>query len=198
MAAHPDREQFNAVLAEIFAGLDKPFTEIKREALWRGCQSMSTAQLGRVRDAFFADAAKGEVPRALGVREIWGKLRELRALATVIREEEPPWPGGPWEIRANCLLFAHIRRQASLGIHYCSEAERSLPPDPKTRQWRSKGWAPDAETLALTQPLIDAKRDWAELMRNWEGEPTAQEQQEFWKRALELADAKCKQLREGP
>ena len=183
-----DRKVFEEVLSEIFAGLDKPFTEAKREALWRGCGSMSAIELGRIRDRMFEDAAKGDVPRSLGVRELWVTLRELRARAPTVREEEPEWPGGGWEIRANDLLLSHIRKQASLGVHYCSKAWRS--------QRLGTKWTPDVETAALTGALVEGKRQWAEAMRCWIGKPTAEEQQDLWNEAMSRAEAKCRKIRE--
>jgi len=186
----PDRAKFDALVEQIYAGLDRPLTAAKREAIWHGCKALSLVELGRVRDLLFQEAASGaETPRALGVGQLWAAHRRLRARAPVQAEETgPQWTGDAWDIRANFRLLAHIAHAAAQGRHYASRREAAAYP-------RGTDWKADAQTQALTGALVEAKRAWAQAMRDWSGQPTPSDMAEVWATAIDRADAQCKALR---
>ena len=60
-----------------------------------------------------------------------------------------------WYDRSNRLLLGHIATQASKGVHYCGE---------RNRTGEQSANIPNRETQELTAPLIRLKNEWAAEM----------------------------------
>lgn len=193
-----ERKAFDTVIGEFFAALDKPLSEEKREAFWKGLQRMSLLELSRCRDQFLADLEHGEAPRLLRISDIWAIKFKMRASAPAPRKEDP-WKGDGWDVLANLRLFAYIRAQAAKGIHYCGVADRTLTTH------HGQGWRPSLEAQELIAPLVAYKNAWAldcrectDYVDSQTGEvryPPAAVQARWWRECIERAEAEVAQVR---
>jgi hypothetical protein len=133
-----ERDACEAILAEIFAALDKPFGEVQREAFWKGLAKMSIVELARCRDLLLDEWSKSDPPRRFGVGELWGAKRRLRSAAPQ-RPVHDGWTGDDWDQRANQRLLSYI-----------------------LRMWQTRNRHFDPKQ---TRILVALKNRWAETMR---------------------------------
>lgn len=105
------------------------------------------------------------------------------------RPPELPFDGDRWTIIANQRLLKHIMTQASRGNHYCSVHDRSVPV-PRLEHWQA-----DAETHALTQPLVDYKNAWAQDMREGPHPLSQQIQDDAWRSCMHRAEELINKVR---
>jgi hypothetical protein len=103
-----DRPEFERLLSELFAALDKPLYESKREGFWRGLAKMSIVEFTRCRDLVLEELEQVDPPKTFGVSEVWAAKRRLRAKAAAVvgasRPEQPEPHYTPSQRFANRLL----------------------------------------------------------------------------------------------
>ena len=103
-----DRGVFEKALTELFGALDKPLTEAKREAFWKGLNQMSLVEFHRCCDYLIDQLSEHEAPRTFSVSDIWSAKRAMRAPAPEPHLEPVM---DPWGIAANKHLLAHLVRK---------------------------------------------------------------------------------------
>lgn len=155
-----DRRAFDTILAEIFGAIDKPFTEASKEGFWKGLQRMSIVEFSRCRDLLFEDLQKGERPRNFSVANVWMLKGRMRASGPELRIIDG-WQGDDWDIRANMRLLSRVLKAGTKRMVYTPEQTRAL---------------------------VAMKNHWAEVMRK-SGDPSLQEQNEFWDSCLRQAES---------
>ena len=74
-----DRAEFETILEELFAAFDKPLTDAKREAFWKGLQRMTLVEFARCRDLLLEELSDGEPRRTFAVSDVWAARHRLRA-----------------------------------------------------------------------------------------------------------------------
>lgn len=88
------REQFDLALEELFAALDKPLGDAKKQAFWNGLEHMTFVQFCRARDRVIAELREGETPKTFGVGAVWAAYKRTRArgpmptVAEVLQDRE--------------------------------------------------------------------------------------------------------------
>jgi hypothetical protein len=160
-----ERDACEAILAEIFAALDKPFGDVQREAFWKGLAKMSIVELARCRDLLLDEWSKSDPPRRFGVGELWSAKRRLRAVAPTAKPIDDGWTGDDWDQKANLRLLSHILRA-------CLARRSYSPPQTRVLVALKNRWA---ETMRASGefsdvPLQDQDASWAECMRQAEAE----------------------------
>lgn len=155
-----DRRAFDTILAEIFGAIDKPFTDAAKEGFWKGLQRMSIVELSRCRDLLFEDMEQGERPRNFSVANVWSLKGRMRAAAPTEHVGDG-WQGDDWDLRANMRLLSRVLRASTRQIRYTPEQTRAL---------------------------VAMKNHWAEVMRQ-SGDPSIDEQTEFWTACLTQTEA---------
>lgn len=138
-----DRKAFDAILAEIFAAIDKPLGEAKAEAFWKGLQRMSPIEFARCRDHIIEALQSHEAPRIFSVAYIWDVKRQVRARGPQA-PSAPRWIGDKFDEMGNNRLLAHVMRRALKGVHY-TDSKRNPHSD---------------ESRALIAPLVACMRAW--------------------------------------
>lgn len=184
-----DREEFNGILAEIFAAIDKPLGEAQRNAFWKGLRQMSLIEFSRCRDKIVADLADGETPRKFGVSDIWVAKSKLRAAAPIMPPDDG-WRGDDWLAAANQHLLKYIRSQlAADSKRYGRGPSYEAMRDPA--RLADKVLDASSEHTRNVSTLVRFKNLWADQMRlsaTKDGVPIA-EQQEVWRECMKRAEA---------
>jgi hypothetical protein len=166
-----ERDDFDKLLAQLFAALDKPLHDAKREGFWKALSQMGLAEFSRAIDLLLQelaeDADKARVWHdRLTPSDVWSARRRLRARGAAssgqVGPAEKPWAGDIWDIQANRLLLGYINDQARAAVHYCCE---------ETRSGRRRASEPSQESRDLTQVLVDYKNAWARDMREMAEHP---------------------------
>lgn len=117
-----DRAEFDRILGELFAAIDKPLGESQRSAFWKGLQTMGLIELARCRDLLIEELRDGEIPRRFGLPDIWAAKRRLRAAAPV-KPIDDGFRGDHWDVAANNHLMAVVLR--SLAVKRCYNPEET-------------------------------------------------------------------------
>jgi len=106
-----DRTAFDGILAEIFGAIDKPLSESKRDAFWKGLQRMGIVELSRCRDHILAKLETEEPPKSFGVAHVWDAKRALRAKGAPQQIRQPDEPeANPWELQGTRFLQGYLNR----------------------------------------------------------------------------------------
>jgi hypothetical protein len=165
-----ERDACEAILAEIFAALDKPFGDVQREAFWKGLAKMSIVELARCRDLLLDEWSKSDPPRRFGVGELWGAKRRLRAVAPTAKPIDDGWTGDDWDQRANLRMLSRVMKAVM---------------------------ARRAYGQAQLRTIAAFKNHWAELMRTSavDGEVPIQDQDDSWRECMRMADEAMAQER---
>lgn len=160
-----DREAFEVILAELFAALDKPLMEVKRDAFWKGLAKMSIIEFSRCRDLLLEEMADCSERKTFGVSDIWLAKRRLRAAPSPRVDSAPKWTGDHWDEKANIHLLGYVLRQCQRKHYYDVYATKILV------QYKNN-WARDmregnlntatGECEALA--LAEQQRDWTDCM----------------------------------
>lgn len=184
-----DREEFNGILAELFAAIDKPLGEAQRSAFWKGLRQMSLVEFARCRDKIIADLREGETPRKFGVSDIWVAKGKLRA-ALPMEHTDDGWRGDEWGAAANRHLLKHIRtRQAANAQRYGRGPSYGAMTD--LARMADKTLDASPEFVRNVNTLVKFKNLWADQMRlsaTKDGVPSS-EQQEVWTECMKRAEA---------
>lgn len=112
-----ERPEFEAKLAVLFAGIDKPLGEAQREAFWRGLQRMSLVEFNRCVDLMLRELEESDgAPRHFSVGQVWQAKHRLRAPAPQYLHQLKlgEWDGDNWDVRANVRLLQHITRRLAV------------------------------------------------------------------------------------
>lgn len=180
-----DRAEFERHLAVLFAALDKPCTETKQEAFWKGCTSMTLVEFARCCEHMLSELKDGEPRRTLSVPDLWAAKKRLRAASPVVQLEpkKDNWKGDPWDIHANTRFMKYITTRLAAN----------------SRRW---GDPNSREQKAATEVLLAYKHAWARDMREWDfdrvtGEvllPSASDQQSAWDECMARAEGEIAML----
>lgn len=183
-----DRIEFNGILAELFAAIDKPLGEAQRGAFWKGLRQMSLVEFSRCRDKIVTDLADGEAPRKFGVSDVWVAKGKLRA-AQPMQHADDGWRGDEWGSAANRHLLEHLKRVVSANPQiYGRGASYEAMRDPARLHDKTLDASP--EFVRNVGILVRFKNLWADQMRlsaDKDGVPIP-EQQETWRECVRLAD----------
>jgi len=181
-----DRSEFEPILAEIFAAVDKPLGDAQREAFWRGLKQMSLVEFARCRDKILADLKDGETPRRFGVSDIWVTRMKLQAAAPSMPVSDG-FAGDHWDEDASMHLRAYV------GAQLAANSQRYGRPASymgmKTSSTKNADASP--EFTRAVQILVRYKNRWAEQMRSsatTDGVPIP-EQREVWAELMTRAEA---------
>jgi len=98
-----DRAEFERILAEMFAALDKPLTEAKQGAFWKGLSRISLIEFSRCRDRLLQELSDGEPRKSFGLSDVWALRNRMRARAPAIAEVK--WPGSQSLARVNLMFM---------------------------------------------------------------------------------------------
>lgn len=184
-----DRTEFDVIIAELFAALDKPLWDAPRNAFWKGLRQMSLVEFSRCRDKIVADLADGEPPRKFGVSDIWVANGKLRAAAPT-KPRDDGWRGDDWDAAANMHLLKHIRTRTA-GNSQCYGCGPSHAAMTDVARAKEKNLDASPEFTRNVQTLVRFKNLWAEQMRlsaTKDGVPVP-EQQEVWRECMKRAEA---------
>ncbi len=184
-----DRAEFDVILAELFAAIDKPLWDAPRNAFWKGLRQMSLIEFSRCRDKIVADLADAEPPRKFGVSDVWVAKGKLRA-AVPIEHKDDGWRGDDWLAAANTHLLKHIRTSLAANAHRYG---RGPGYQAMTDVARTANKTLDAspEFVRNVNTLVKFKNLWADQMRlsaTSDGVPIV-EQQEVWAECMKRAEA---------
>lgn len=192
-----DRETFETRMRELFAGLDKPVTDARIEACWKGLAKMSLVEFGRCCDLLLEEITEDvdllrRLQRSFTASDVWAAKRRLRArgAASQPQASEPEWSGDGWDIQANRMLLGYLGDQVRAGIRYC---------DDDTAAGRRSAREPSQETCDLTAPLLAYKSAWAQDMRELhaeQGHVTADQELRTFRDCMRRANAEVDQVRE--
>lgn len=184
-----DRAEFEVILAEMFAAIDKPLWEAPRNAFWKGLRKMSLIEFSRCRDKIVADLADGETPRKFGVSDVWVAKNKLRVTAPIMPVGDG-WPGDDWLAAANQHLLKYIRTQlAADSQRYGRGPSYRAMTEPARVADKTLDAAP--EFVRNVNTLVKYKNIWTDQMRlsaTADGVPI-EEQQEVWAECMKRAEA---------
>lgn len=188
-----DRVEFDRELAVLFAALDKPVSEARSEAFWRGLAKMSLTDFARCVERLLQELTEGEAPRYFTVSDIWNAKRRLRAPPTVYVHERREAAGtmDGWEVRANRLLLKH------LGTRLAADPRAYGPVMPGV----PGGTCYFPEQERATAVLVAYKRAWASDMResaDSENSVPITAQQEAWRDCMGRAESEIARLAAMP
>ena len=71
-----DQGEFDAQLEALCAGHDKPCTEARRTAFWKGLSKMSLIQFGRVVEHCLSEDGPEKMPTVPGIWVLWRQIRD--------------------------------------------------------------------------------------------------------------------------
>lgn len=188
-----DRGEFETILAEIFAAIDKPLGDAQREAYWRGLKQMSLLEFARCRDKILADLRDGETPRKFGVSDIWVARMKLQAAAPSMPVDDG-FRGDHWTEDANMHLRAYLGSQLAVDSQRYGRPASYM--GMKTMQSKSADASP--EFVRNVQILVRHKNLWAEQMRlsaDPKGEVPVPEQKEVWAECMRRAEEEVARAR---
>lgn len=165
-----DQASFDGMLAELFAALDKPLTEVKRSAFWKGLHNMSLTEFARCRDYLLRGLEDGEARKSFAVSDVWAAKRALRARAPEVPElpasTEPP---DYWMESANLRLLRHFRahwkKLAKYGEGPSYESmrkEEKAPVDHRGPDYGDASW----QYITNIRSVVDAKNTWVREMKD--------------------------------
>lgn len=180
-----DRGDFERELAVLFAAIDKPVTEARSEAFWRGLAKMSMLEFSRSVERLLQDLQEGEAPRYFSVADVWAARRRLRAAPVVYVHEQPiqQQPMDGWDVRANELLLKHLATRLGADPRAYGPLTAFVPRTP------APCYSPEQERA--TGVLVAYKRAWAADMReaaNAANEVAIETQQEAWADCMARAE----------
>lgn len=187
-----DRTDFERELAVLFAAIDRPLTEARTEAFWRGLAKMALPEFCRCVERLLTELEEGDSPKYFTVSDLWAVKRRLRAAPVTYVHEHRGTEGrfDGWELRANRWLMRHIGErlrgdsQAYGPVKPCVPGELCYSPE-----------------QALAVPvLVQYKRAWITDMREAADESNSvpmAEQHSAWRDCMQRAEAEIvRQLRE--
>ncbi len=183
-----DKGEFEKVLAELFAAIDKPLGEAQRSAFWRGLSRMSLVEFSRCRDKILADLAGGEAPRKFGVSDIWVAKSKLQAFAP-IKAQSDSFLGDDWDMAANRHLLSYIGKRVGAAPRAYGEGPSCEAMADPARKHLANADA-DPKFITNVHTLVAYKNRWADMMRaaaDQDGVPI-DEQQEIWNECMRLAE----------
>lgn len=192
MSAEPQVDPFESELRRLFAGFDRPLSPEKIAAYRTSLRHMHEAGFGRVVDFALSEDGPERLPIP---KECWRIFRRLQAAAraAVPTSSAPAWKGDAWDERANRRLVHVLMKQVAVrGVSYHSAEDRD--------RIRATGRVLDAkdcsaETLELHKAFIDAKNEWARVMREWGEPPSEDDQEETWRNAMGEAGRAAARIR---
>lgn len=179
-----ERPEFEKQIGVLFAAIDKPLTEERREAFWKGCLNMSLLDVGRCINRVLEDLQENPAPRFFTVGDLWAAKRKLRAAGPYVLAPQDPNAGkfDPWAIAANFHLAAHIRKALSRNSRRYGDPGNYVSGRQESREFR-----------ANVARLVEAKNAWAADMRDLAahnaGEVPVLQQREIWNDYLKSAEA---------
>jgi hypothetical protein len=185
-----DRKAFDAILAELFGALDKPLTDAKRDAFWKGLQRMGILEFARCRDHILAKLETGEPPKNFGVSQVWDAKRELRAkapIAPAAAQSEPEVD--VWEAAGNQHLLAHIRRRLALNPqHFGRPATLAAMRQTTREKFPHADASPDF--VQNVKRLVRARNAWVADMRDVavDGGVPVETQKSIWNEYIASAE----------
>lgn len=155
-----DRPEFERILSELFAAIDKPLGEHQRSAFWKGLQQMGLIEFARCRDHLIDELKEGEAPKRFSVGDIWAAKRRLRAAAMPTQgPADDGWRGDNWDIAANNHMMAVVLRSMAVKRCYNERETRILV--------RYKNaWAADMRETAVGEEVDPGiqKAAWRDFM----------------------------------
>ncbi|MGH8266229.1 MAG: hypothetical protein ACRETS_02800 [Steroidobacteraceae bacterium] len=179
-----DRSQFDREIDLLFAALDKPLGDTKREAFWKGLKRMDAMAFSRCCDLIVTELAEGEAPRSFGVGAVWAAKRRLRAQAPSELPKDT-WAGDGWDRVANLRLLAYIRGRLveQLGAYGRGPSYMAM------RTMTTPNADASPEFIAAVGRLVAYKRAWATDMREWGSLPSRLEQDQAWSACFDRAES---------
>jgi len=177
---HEDKPKFLQLLATLFGAHNKPMSDGVIAGYWKGLEKMQLDTFERCCDEAIDKLARAErgVSKVPTVSELWDIKRNLRMLP---RSDVPekPYAGDEWEIAANLLLLAKIRKNNyhETGIDYAPDCYGyPAKQGPQTiaiaailSKWKS-AWARDMREDRAEGGNRDGKPDWIECMASADAE----------------------------
>lgn len=180
-----ERTEFEKILADIFAAIDKPLGEAQRSAYWKGLKQMSLIEFSRCRDKIIADLREGETPRRFGVSDIWVARMKLQAVAP-IHPPDDGFRGDNWDEDANLHLRSYLNNQLAANPQRYGRPASYMA----MKVMKAKNADASPEFIANVGILVRHKNVWASQMRasaTADGVPIA-EQQEVWAECMKRAE----------
>lgn len=185
-----DRPDFEAQFRKFCAGANIPATDERIEAFWTGLAKMALSEFTRATDHMLG-LEEWSFPKKPGA--LWGVVRELKAqqrggTQAAPIDHGPKWHGDKWDEAANTHLMAYVMGQAVKRRRLCSRAMLQYPMPAK----------PDQESVELMHPLLEAKRAWAEDMRDLDqaGGSLPDHGRAIWQEYIDVAEKLIALVRE--
>lgn len=178
-----DRAEFERELAVLFAAIDKPVTEARSEAFWRGVAKMSLPEFSRCIELLLRELSEGETPRYFSVSDLWAAKRRSRAPpVTYMHQQSAPGSWDGWDVRANHLLLKHLSMRLAADSRAYGPRRSCLPGE--------TCYSPEQERATIV--LLGYKHAWARDMREAAaelGEVRIETQREAWRDCMARAEA---------